>query len=137
MPALRIMVIEDEDEQRELLQEYLGRLGHRVDAARSGREAMLHLADLDRPYDVVLVDWHLPGITGRDVADTVRERCPGCKVLVITGKPDAFLSKALAAGDVAGLVRKPFRLAELARRIVELAADDDAPTPPESSRRGG
>ena len=65
MATLRLLVVDDEPEIREVVCEYLEGIGHHVDAAGSGKQAIEALAGTLLPYDVAIVDWTMPGIAGR------------------------------------------------------------------------
>jgi putative nucleotidyltransferase with HDIG domain len=92
--------------------------------ARSGftpLEATTHveaLGLLDDPLvRLVVSDIVMPGLNGFELTEAVRQRRPSLPVLLITGAgTDAHLSEALARG-AAGLIAKPFSMAELARNV--------------------
>jgi PAS domain S-box-containing protein len=64
--SLKILVVEDESDAREALCELLGMLGHVYEAAGSAEEALPRLQG--QPYDVLLTDLTLPGMSGLDLA---------------------------------------------------------------------
>jgi signal transduction histidine kinase/CheY-like chemotaxis protein len=112
----RVVVIEDNDDARELLQEYLERIGHDVSAAANGTDGMTML--LDQKPDVALVDVGLPGLDGYEVARRVRAEAtyrPYLVALTGYGGADAE-SLALSAGFDRHLV-KPVNLDLLAGLI--------------------
>ena len=55
--------------------------GETPQALASGREALSELKRRPNHYDVALVDWNLPGISGRDVILDLKERSPSTRVL--------------------------------------------------------
>jgi PAS domain S-box-containing protein len=63
---LRILVVDDNPAAREILQEPLSTLASHVDAVASGKEAIAAVRDQDRvtPYDIVFMDWRMPGMDG-------------------------------------------------------------------------
>jgi len=68
----RILVVDDDDDLREVLTTALAREGHCVDGACDGAEA---LALLERqPYDLVLSDLRMPGTDGPSLYETLRTR---------------------------------------------------------------
>src|SRR5439155_18752938 len=69
---LRVLVAEDNEFNAQLLEQLLGRRGHRVRVANNGREA-LSLAE-EEAFDLLLLDVHMPELDGFQVARGVRER---------------------------------------------------------------
>jgi CheY-like chemotaxis protein len=69
---LRVLVAEDNEFNAKLMQQLLGRRGHRVRVASNGRDA-LALAN-DHPFDVMLLDIHMPELDGFQVVKAIRER---------------------------------------------------------------
>ena len=81
---LKILIIEDDDDQRELMRETLeDHFGvGTVVSAESGRAALSH--DLRR-FDLILSDYNLPDRTGMDLLDDIRRRC-STPVIMVTGE---------------------------------------------------
>lgn len=102
-----ILLVEDVDVVRNLTTEILCEQGYTVLEASNGSQALRLLADHPR-VDMLISDVGLPGMNGRQVADTAREHWPGLPVLFITGYAGLALRDNLAAGmEVIG---KPFNL---------------------------
>jgi len=66
LAQLRVLVVDDNPTAREILQEPLSNLTSRVDAVASGKEAIAALQkhDATDPYDIVFMDWRMPGMDG-------------------------------------------------------------------------
>jgi two-component system sensor histidine kinase/response regulator len=66
LTRLRVLVVDDNPTAREILQEPLATVARRVDAVASGREAIAALKqhDATEPYDIVFMDWRMPGMDG-------------------------------------------------------------------------
>jgi two-component system sensor histidine kinase/response regulator len=66
LARLRVLIVDDNAAAREILQEALGALTGRVDEVASAREALAAIRqhDADEPYDVVFMDWRMPGMDG-------------------------------------------------------------------------
>src|SRR5689334_2815646 len=111
MPPWRILVVDDETEIREVVAEFLESLGHDVDAFASGKQAIERLSEEILPYDLALVDWSMPGISGRDVVQEILRRSPTTRVVVATGRYDVTPLPGLNVLQL-GLLRKPFQLKE-------------------------
>lgn len=116
MATLRVLIVDDEPEIREVICEYLEGLGHHVDAVGSGKQALEALATTLLPYDAAIVDWTMPGISGRDVIMDLQRKTPSTSVIVATGKTDLSAVATGGAGPVS-VIRKPFSLRDLARAL--------------------
>jgi two-component system response regulator AdeR len=78
-------VVEDESDLADLYAAWLQR-GYRVRTAYGGHEAV---EQLDEEVDVILLDRRMPGLSGDEVLDTVRERGIDCRVAMVTAvEPD-------------------------------------------------
>lgn len=118
----RILVVEDNDDGRQTLIELLRGMGHRVEDARDGHEALAMAARLDP--ELVLLDLGLPGIDGYEVAGKLRERFAGAElgIVALTGWGAAHdRMRTRAAGFDEHLV-KPVEPAVLARTVHEVLA---------------
>ena len=78
MESWRVLIVDDEVDIREVVAEYLDALGHDVIPVGSGREAMDLIDRGGARFDIALVDWQMPGISGRDVI-LERVRATGLK----------------------------------------------------------
>ena len=103
--AQTILVVDDDDGVREILAETLEELGYRVLRASSGEEALDRLDGRDDP-DMVISDVRMPGMSGLELAECIRERGLCTKLLLISGY---FLPQALNER----FLRKPFHMHEL------------------------
>ncbi len=106
----RILVVDDEEEVREILAETLQDFGYAVVTAASGEEA-LPLLVRDRGVVMVITDVRMPGMSGLELADEIRRRWPKVKVVLISGyflpqaQPQRFLRKPFHMQDLASMVR--------------------------------
>lgn len=111
MTSLKVLVVEDDDTIRAVLQMLLGFEGFDVRTAADGGLA-LELAESMQPH-IVLLDGMLPGVDGLDVCRALRRRLPSTRVVMLTGRDTAEDElNGLSAGADAYL-RKPFSSLEL------------------------
>ncbi len=127
MPSIRVLVVDDHPTNRTVLENMLTAWGLRVTLVGDGEQAleMLRALPLDVPtFDLALIDWHMPGMDGIELARLLRtEGLVGQMQLVL-------LSSVAAPDDVrvaqeAGFVRfihKPVRKAELRQAILGITA---------------
>jgi PAS domain S-box-containing protein len=118
----KILLVEDEDSLRDLVERMLVGMGHTVVAAANGAEA-LTLLQAHPDVDLLVTDVVLPGgMNGADVARAVRGSHPRVEVLFISGYPrDVSLD---LDRDEAALhyLEKPFTAEELAAKLQEMLA---------------
>jgi DNA-binding response OmpR family regulator len=81
--AARILVVDDEATARVSLAEILRLEGYQVATAASGEEA-LSLLDKSDPFDLMVLDIKMPGMSGLEVTELVQERYPGVVIILLT-----------------------------------------------------
>ena len=112
--AERLLIVDDEEEIRELLENYLGSYGFEVEAVADG-QAMREALKTTR-YDLVLLDLGLPGEDGLTLARELRNDSQlGIVIVTGRGQPvDRIIGLEIGADDY---VAKPFELRELLARV--------------------
>jgi len=117
LPAEAIIVlVEDDNNVREMVRESLEGLQLRVLSASDGEEGAQLLARTPR-VDLLLTDVGLPGLNGRQLADLARESHPGLNVLFMTGYAENVVDGSEFQGEGLEVILKPFSLGDLIRRI--------------------
>jgi two-component system, OmpR family, response regulator len=81
--ALRVLLVEDDDDNRELMAEVLAAAGFDVVSAASGAEGLKTLSE--RSIDVLVTDVGMPGMGGIEVARAAKQIAPTVPVVVVTG----------------------------------------------------
>ncbi|MEM1254596.1 MAG: response regulator transcription factor [Cyanobacteria bacterium P01_H01_bin.21] len=112
---MKILLVEDDPAQLKPLQQALRKAGHGVDAVVDGKTAQELMCD--RAYDLLVLDWMLPEISGLALCEQYRRLGKNAPVLFLTAK-DTILDKVtgLNAGADDYLV-KPVNLMELLARV--------------------
>jgi CheY-like chemotaxis protein len=111
----RILLVEDNVLNQELVLALLAETGAGTDVAKDGDEA---LRCLERnPYDAVLMDLQMPGMDGFDTARAIRDRGAQLPILALTAREGA-LERCLEAG-MAGLVAKPIEPRQLLEALAQ------------------
>jgi signal transduction histidine kinase/CheY-like chemotaxis protein len=129
----KFLVVDDEESVRELLRDILEAEGHEVVVAGSGRDALALFAEAG--FAAVLMDVGLPGMSGWELARSVRERDARIPLAIITGWGEAVGSNAQKAAGVDWVVAKPFTVdqiiaiaREVSRRQQEAGSGRDTST---------
>ena len=111
-----ILIVEDDDGVREYASDILRDLNYQVIEAKDSASAM-RLLEADRPFDLMLTDVVLPGISGRALADEVIRRRPGAKVIFMTGYSRNAIVHQGRLDRGTELISKPLTEATVARKI--------------------
>lgn len=115
----RVLVVEDDELVRRFVVRALQQAGYATVSASSGLEAADHLRVTDEPFDLVLTDVVMAGLSGPELAERLPLMAPGTPVLFMSGYLDGSpLSLALRAYPET-LLRKPFTSAQLRHRVRE------------------
>lgn len=100
-----VAVVDDEEDVRHSLQRLLRSAGFEVLAYASGTEFLRHVTDSSP--DCVVLDLHMPRLTGLDVQAVLRERGLALPVVILTGNETAETRAAAMAAGVDGYLTKP------------------------------
>jgi len=115
MPS-RILVVDDDARVARSLMDVLTHHGHELALAGSGEEALCTLAA--GPFDLVLLDVRLPGISGFETCARIRELYgPALPVLMLTGDPDDDLMRAGYEAGADDFLRKPVEIPHLVLKV--------------------
>ena len=118
----KILVVDDEEPVRELLRDLLEHEGCRVYMAPGSREA-LGLFEVHQ-FDGIFTDVGMPGMSGWELAEAIKQQDNDVPIAVITGWGDAVGSREQKQAGVDWVISKPFtaaRITELALEIKNLA----------------
>jgi CheY-like chemotaxis protein len=112
-----LMLVDDEEQLRELLAEMLEMLNYHVVQAGDAAAA-LGMMDAGQQADLLITDVGLPGgVNGRQLAEAARLRHPGLKVLFITGYAEDAPTRNGMLEPAMEVLTKPFSLDALAQRV--------------------
>ena len=112
-----VLLVDDDPSVLVATRRVLTRLGYRVTESRDGSEALAHYRADPRGYDLVLSDLSMPGITGLQLAEEVERMGAGTPVVLSTGYLDGLGRVGAEAAGVAGVLAKPFDVAELGEML--------------------
>ncbi|PWE76077.1 histidine kinase [Bradyrhizobium sp. SUTN9-2] len=110
--GMSVLVVEDNIELANFAADGLTELGYSITLVDNAADALAELVvDTDR-FDVVFSDVVMPGMTGLDLAQAIRERSLGVPVVLTTGYSQALSQEGTGGCD---LVQKPYTIEELSR----------------------
>jgi DNA-binding response OmpR family regulator len=119
-PALprRILVVDDDPAIRAFFSDFLEHIGFEVRTAPEGTTA-LELFRVET-FDVVLVDFQMPGRTGLEIAAEIRQKNATIPIALVTGSVQALDASLVAQAGINRVFQKPFSIDELATWLQSL-----------------
>src|SRR5687767_6427101 len=106
-----ILVVDDSGLARRLVKQYVEELGHTVEEATDGAQALERYV-LNR-HDVVILDMVMHGMYGVEVLTKLRELNPDLRVIVLTADIQKTTREQVKAGGAVAMVNKPVKKEEL------------------------
>lgn len=106
-----VLLLDDETRLREMLTTAIGDMGFTVTPARSAEMAMRMLDQ--QSFDIVLLDLNLPGISGMDFFEQMRQKLPEAQVIILTGFGTLEVARKAIRLDVSDFLTKPCALGDL------------------------
>jgi CheY-like chemotaxis protein len=115
-----ILLVDDEKMVVEVTRELLESLGYRVYATGSGQEAIAVYMEKRNKIDLVILDMIMPGISGGDTYDRLKEINPDVRVLLSSGYSIDGEAQTIVDRGCNGFLQKPFQLENLSRKVREI-----------------
>jgi DNA-binding NtrC family response regulator len=117
MEPKTILLVDDEEMVRDIGQAMMMRLGHSVSVAADGAEALGILRTAAPPFDLVVFDMRMPGMTGSELLAQMKPISPSSRYVLTSGFALNDEASPLMAAGCCGFIQKPFRLADLTKAI--------------------
>ena len=122
VPALggkeTVLVVEDQEEVRGYAVTVLEAYGYQVVQAADAGEALLLCEHDGRRIDLLLTDVVMPNVDGRELANRLKTRQPGIKVLFMSAySDDVIVNHGVLEEEAAEFIQKPFSPEDLARKV--------------------
>ena len=114
-PSIRVLLIDDEDDFREAVQRALQRRGFSVLTAASGKAGLALLPGAT--LDLVILDLKMPGLSGIETLERIREVRSALPVLILTGHGDFRDAMDGIRLEIVDFIQKPVEMDQLATRI--------------------
>jgi CheY-like chemotaxis protein len=106
------LVVDDEEPVRRFVSTALERAGYQVTIGCDGPDA-LKIAETVPPFDLLVTDLLMPGMTGDELARQLRQRWPTLRVLYLTGHADRLFAQRLSLWDGEAFLDKPCQVKAL------------------------
>lgn len=107
----RVLIVEDEQRLGEVLARSVDQLGYRATVAGSGEEALHCMAQ--EPLPVAILDLNLPGMSGMQLFERIRQQWPDTQVIILTGFGELDTARQAIRLDVVDFLTKPCHLGDL------------------------
>jgi small GTP-binding protein len=122
MDIKHILLVEDDNNIALLMKEHLVNLcpAYRVETVSSGEDALNHFEN--GPWDLVVTDNRMPGMTGLELIRTLKERAPATLTILMTGHGSDEVRQAARRLNVYHYMTKPFPLSDLGHVIKDALA---------------
>jgi two-component system sensor histidine kinase/response regulator len=135
LSRLRVLIVDDNAVAREILQEPLSAVASRVDSVSSGEEALAAVKENDaaEPYDIVFMDWRMPGMDGLETSryiksdETLRHQ-PAIVLVTAFGRDEVREEAERLQLD--GFLLKPVTKSTIVDTLVNVFAADSKETVP-------
>lgn len=127
MAHLEILLVDDDPLVRHVIADELEEAGHFVTPAVGADAAIELLREADTSFDLILVDYTMPGMSGSDLARHILASDPGARLAILTGH------SALPDEPPCPVLTKGVRMSELIKAIEAVAAGDDVHLPHDAS----
>ncbi|HOI74455.1 MAG TPA: PAS domain S-box protein [Syntrophales bacterium] len=112
-----ILLVDDEQTVAEVTRELLVSLGYRVYVAGSGQDAIAVYMVKKEKIDLVILDMVMPGISGGETFDRLREINPAVRVILSSGYSINGQAQDIMDRGCSGFLQKPFRIEQLSAKV--------------------
>jgi len=124
--AETLLLVEDEEPLRRILSRQLRQKGYKVLEAGNGEEGLALAAQQPGKIDLLVTDTIMPKMSGKQLADILREACARMKILFMSGYPREVLSQHGVVDPHIHLIQKPFSIESLSLKIREVLEEKTA-----------
>ncbi|MBY0358361.1 MAG: response regulator transcription factor [Candidatus Obscuribacterales bacterium] len=111
----KILVVEDDNDTAKAVLEFLQQERYNTEICPNGDQALDLLAVSD--YDLLILDWNLPGASGFEICQAVRNKKKTVPILMLTGNQEVSYIESVLDAGADDYLTKPFRSKELLARV--------------------
>jgi len=119
---LKILAVDDEPSIAQSMRFIFSRPLYELSSALDGETALARMADDPQPFDIVITDSNMPGVSGVELVRMLRERQFTGKIVVLSAHLSTDVRAAYEAMQVDALIEKPFSVKALRAKLDQLAA---------------
>jgi PAS domain S-box-containing protein len=116
----RVLVVDDEEALMAVTSETLKRLGYEPAAFPDGAAALAEFEARPERFDAVITDEVMPGLTGTDLAGSLRRRRKDLPIVLVSGYIGPMMSERALAAGVDAILKKPVQSRELAAALARV-----------------
>ena len=121
----KILIVDDGKDFREALREFLTLFGYQVHEVPDGRKA-LNLLQKTHDIDLVLLDVHMPGLSGMEVLAKIKQTAPQLSVILLSGDSAQDIAASVPKGYAQGCIEKtmdPDKISRLIEKVLNKSED--------------
>ena len=118
--AVRILIFEDDEEMRSLLEDILEEEGFETESVSNGFDGLQELTK--ERFDLVITDIRMPGLTGLDILPIIKRLQPDASVIVITAFGNEEVYRRSFEKGAAGYLEKPIHMDKLKTLVHEMVS---------------
>ncbi len=115
-----VLAVDDDPAVLLLVSLILRRFNLRVFPANGAEEALRIFHSLEQPPDLLLTDITMPGVSGPALAAEILRKCPGMRVLFMSGYDDGQIGERFVVNAEFPLLAKPFTVEKLGQQVTEI-----------------
>ena len=128
----KILIVDDEQDVREIFQNRLEKAGYNILTAENGEDAISTLRSEDNMVNVALIfcDIRMPKVNGIECIEFLRDQAPGIPIVVVTGYPDTEVAKDLLNKGIKHYLVKPLdkdKMLSMVEKIIAAGKDFSMP----------
>jgi DNA-binding NtrC family response regulator len=121
----RILVVDDQESMRTLLEDMLEVIGYETTLADGGEQALALLSE--SRFDMVLSDLNMPGMDGTALLRTIKAKYVGVPVVIITGYGTFHTEKRVMKEGADGYISKPCTLTKIQKTLTAILSPQSQP----------
>jgi DNA-binding response OmpR family regulator len=133
-PNARVLIIEDDQEMRSLLEDFFLEEGFEIDSVGNGYDALGIL--IKKPFDLVITDIRMPGLTGLDILPRIRKIQPGLSIIMITAFGSEEVRRRAHERGVTVYLEKPIHFQKLRELVHQMVLSHGASLSPTGREEG-
>jgi two-component system, cell cycle sensor histidine kinase and response regulator CckA len=115
-----ILIVDDEPDVLAVSKEFLESLGYSVYAVKNGEEATRLYKEKEDKIDLVVLDMIMPGLSGNETFDRIREVNPSAKIILSSGYSLNSQAQQIMDKGCHGFIQKPFDMTQISRLVREI-----------------